>query len=557
MSKKLIIWYKRVSHSQQVGEGKHGLQRQQDYFDEYLKGLPDVEQYTVETISDEGKSAFHGVNVSEAGGLGGLLARIQRGEIPKGSILVCEEQSRLTRLGHMEAMLLIHSITTAGIKIWALADNREINSQDFGDAMVMLVNAFRNNEYSLNLSKKVGKAKRDIAHKVRVERSGLLGAVHPYWLRLNAAGDGFEPIGKHVETIQRIFRERCQLKSMASIAAGLNADGVPLITVREWKKKAPPVGWSLSTIKNILKNKRVIGYLPQSQRKGAMNPEVAGYYGEPIVPLEQWNAVQDMMIGQTGKKTVRDESNPYGVRLFKSLLVCRFCGHRMDVNGARGRLSARGTPFLGSLTCRSSREDGCMNGVNKTRTPTMPMRLVEDALTGKLFRDLKLVDVTSGIVERVALLRVEIRDIETAIEEATASLGSLKSTRARTAIIQHVDGLGEEFDKKTSELAAEERKQQATSMETLEGLDLSTVDGRIEAQRVIAKVIRSIVVDTVTRVADIELMNGNVIRGFSLDSGAVDNTLKMKRAVDGDEYTREVDAIVGGAADKWVFVSDK
>lgn len=94
-------------------------------------------------------------------------------------------------------------------------------------------------------------------------------------------------------------------------------------------------------------------------------------------------------------------------------------------------------------------------------------------------------------------------------------------------------------------------------METLEGLDLSTVYGHIEAQRVIAKVIRSIVVDTVTRVADIELMNGNVIRGFSLDSGAVDNTLKMKRAVDGDDYTREVDEIVGGVADKWVFVSDK
>lgn len=550
MSNKLITWYRRVSHSQQALEGKHGLQRQQDYFDEYVKGLPDREQYTIETISDEGVSAFSGMNISESAGLGGYLLRVQRGEVPKGSVLVCEEQSRLTRLGHMEAMMLIHSITGAGIKIWALADGREISSNDFGDAIVMMVNAFRNNEYSRNLSDKVGKAKRDKAKSVRVDGVGILGAVHPYWLKLNAAGDGYEKLPEHVATIQRIFTERCQLRSMSSIAAGLNADKVPLITSRDWKKKPSPVGWTVSTVKNLLRNKRVIGYLPESERKGAVNPEVAGYYGEPVVTLAQWNTVQDMAKGQHGKKAVRDETNPYGVRIFKSLLVCKYCHHRMDVNGARGALSARGTPFKGSLTCRTSRDDGCMHGEGGTRTPTLPMRLVEDSLTGRLFRDLKPVDVNSGVAEKLALLRVEIADMEKQIEEMSVEIGAVASSVARQAIIRSMDELGSRIEAKTSLLSTEERKQQVTSLETLDGLDLETVDGRLSAQRVIAKVIAEIVVDTVAGKADVTLRNGNVIRGFTLD-GATDSTVKMDRAI-GNEWTEEMDSVIGSAG-LWYF----
>lgn len=343
-------------------------------------------------------------------------------------------------------------------------------------------------------------------------------------------------------TIKRIFTERFQLRSMASIAACLNADNIPLITNRTWKKKAAPTGWTQSMVKNLLNNPRVIGTLPQSDRKGSVYPAVKGYYGDPIIPLEHWLSAQESLTHK-GKKAVRNTNNPFAVRLFKSLIVCKFCGHRMDVNGARGALSERGTPYHGSLICRNARENSCMHGVNDTRTPALPMKLVEHALTVNLFRDLKQRDVSAGAQERIAQLALEVSELEQSIQQNTADLTTIRNQTARTALLQQLDTLGDELDQKRSELDTERRKQQSTTLETLEGLDLLSLDGRLEAQRVIAKNISLISVDTVTATADVTLRNGNIIAGFMLNSTS-DKTSLLADAADDDKHA-ELTAIIG------------
>lgn len=533
---KTLIWYKRVSTDKQI-DG-HGLQRQQDYFDHYLQNLPERSTYRIEEVSDEGLSAFHGANVSDKGGLGSILKRIQSGDISAGSILVCESQSRLTRLKAVDATLLIHTLNKAGITVWSLADNREITTANETGLIMAVLDGIRNRAYSQDISDKVSKKKKAIRKAVRVDRTATYGNVCPYWLRVS--DKGFEPIPEHVQTLQRIFKERFELKSMASIAAGLNADGVPLITQRQWKKKAAPTGWTQSTIKNILSNERVIGNLPKSERTDG--ERVQGYYGQPVIPLEHWLAAQESL-STKGKKAVRDESNPFAVRLFKSLIICKHCLHKMDVNGARGKLSAKGTPFQGSLTCRSARENACMHGEGGSRTPTMPMRLVEHSLTVNLFRDLKQRDVRTGAIERIASLKLELSELKAALTATTVSMTKLTNAIAQQALTQQLDMLGDEIQRKTDAIALEERKQQATTLETLEGLDLLTVDGRLEAQRVIGKTIELISVDTVTRTADITLKNGNVIEGFSL-TGDDDQNSTMQRATD-EERNREITEISG------------
>ena len=425
--------------------------------------------------------------------------------------------------------------------MWSLSDNRELSTSDDTSTLLAVLDGIRNNKYSRDLAEKVSAVKKAKQHAARIDKTGSLGKVCPYWLKPLGNGE-FEPIREHVTTIKRIFAERFQLCSMAAIAAGLNADNTPLITARNWKKKAAPTGWTQSMVKNILNNPRVIGTLPESARKGSVYPEVKGYYGDPVVPLEHWLAAQESL-SQKGKKAVRNTENPFAVRLFKSLIVCKFCGHRMDVNGARGALSARGNPYHGSLICRNARENSCMHGENGTRTPALPMRLVEHALTVNLFRDLKQHDVSAGAQERIAQIMLEVSELEQSIEQNTTDLATIRNQNARTAILRMIDTIGDELDQKRGELATEQRKQQATTLETLEGLNLLSVDERLEAQRVIAKNISLISVDTVSATADITLRNGNTITGFPLNS-THDKTSLLTEAAD-DEKHAELTAIIG------------
>ncbi|EMF5209816.1 recombinase family protein [Enterobacter roggenkampii] len=538
---KTLTLYRRVSHDMQTGEDKDGLKRQERSFKKFLSSFPDLSAYKQEEISDEGLSAYHGVNVSDKGGLGLYLKRVTSGEIERGSMLVCEEQSRLTRLPHRIALRMLWELEDHGIIIWSIKDNRAISGDDFSNDIMTMLNAKGAHDYSAEIARKVGDAKRAQQKAARIDKTGHLGNICPYWLKPLGKGK-FEPIPEHVTTIKRIFAERFQLRSMAAIAAGLNADNRPLITSRNWKKRAAPTGWTQSMVKNLLNNPRVMGTLPESDRKGSIYPEVKGYYGDPIVPLEHWLAAQESL-SQKGKKAVRNDANPFSVRLFKSLIICKFCGHKMDVNGARGALSERGTPYHGSLICRNARENSCMHGVNHSRTPALPMKLVEHALTTNLFRNLKQRDVSAGAQERIAQLSLEVIELEQAIQQNTNDLATIRNQNARTAILQMIDAMGEELDQKRVELATEQRKQQSTTLETLEGLDLLSVDGRLEAQRVIAKNISLISVDTVAATADITLRNGNIITGFMLDSTS-DKTALLAEATD-DEKHAELTAIIG------------
>ncbi|MCM7468126.1 recombinase family protein [Enterobacter bugandensis] len=538
---KTLTLYRRVSHDMQTGEDKDGLKRQERSFKKFLSSFPDLAAYKQEEISDEGLSAYHGVNVSDKGGLGLYLKRVTSGEIERGSMLVCEEQSRLTRLPHRVALRMLWELEDHGIIIWSIKDNRAISGDDFSNDIMTMLNAKGAHDYSAEIARKVGDAKRAQQKAARIDKTGHLGNICPYWLKPLGKGK-FEPIPEHVTTIKRIFAERFQLRSMAAIAASLNADNRPLITSRNWKKRAAPTGWTQSMVKNLLNNPRVMGTLPESDRKGSIYPEVKGYYGDPIVPLEHWLAAQESL-SQKGKKAVRNDANPFSVRLFRSLIICKFCGHKMDVNGARGALSERGTPYHGSLICRNARENSCMHGVNHSRTPALPMKFVEHALTTNLFRDLKQRDVSAGAQERIAQLSLEVIELEQAIQQNTKDLATIRNQNARTAILQMIDAMGEELDQKRVELATEQRKQQSTTLETLEGLDLLSVDGRLEAQRVIAKNISLISVDTVAATADITLRNGNIITGFMLDSTS-DKTALLAEATD-DEKHAELTVIIG------------
>lgn len=224
---KTLTFYKRVSTVQQTGEDKDGLKRQERSFEHFLKTFPNIDSYKIEILSDEGLSAYHGVN-RDKGALGLYIARVEAGEYEHGSLLAVDEQSRLSRLPYRVVMPMVWSLEEHGVTIWSIKDNRAISGDDFANDLMLMLNAKGAHEYSAEISRKVSAAKHAQQMNVRVHKTGTLGNVCPYWLQ--PSGDKFELIPRHVATIQRIFKERFSLMSMSSIAAGLNADNVPLIT---------------------------------------------------------------------------------------------------------------------------------------------------------------------------------------------------------------------------------------------------------------------------------------------------------------------------------------
>jgi len=519
MCKKLVIFYKRVSTQAQVTD-RDGLLRQQRAFDEWWSKLTNREDYDLEEYADEGVSAFSGANVN-GGNLGKINHRVFSGEVPRDSILVVHDSSRFSRRDRRETLSDLWRYHALGVSIFSLMENRFINGDDIGTDLITMLGADSNHSYSDRISKFVGAAKAREQHQVRIERKGVLKGSLPFWLKRKEGDcltqpEHFEVLPEPAAVILRIFEMRYKRMSMTAIAATLNSEEVPVITQRDYTKMSSPAGWTPSTIKNLLRHVAVIGTLAESQRRGSVYPAVPDYY-PAIVDAAIFEAVQLTLT--KGKQTSiidGDESNPYAIRIFKSLLICKYCGHKMDVNGARGAKSARGTPFAGSLVCRNARNDACKHGLNGTRTPTVPMRIVEKALTQGLFQQLNQTNLRNDITRQIAKKRIQLDTLKTTIKRGADDLmkDGLPDIM-RNTILERMTFAGQHYEELQKELLEMESKQRLQSVDKLGELDLLTRDGRIAAYNTIIKTISKIVVDTVSMNCDVYLTNGNVLRGFS------------------------------------------
>lgn len=533
MCKKLVIQYRRVSSALQLGDDKDGLARQQRAFDAWWSTLPDRDDYDLEEYADEGVSAYSGANI-KSGNLGKINARVFAGEIPRGSILVVQEMSRFSRRDYKATIMDIWHYQLAGVHIYSLMDARFITADDVGSDIVSLIQSSGNHAYSAKISDNVGAAKHKREMEVRIERKGILYGSVPYWLKVKPGAksfdkettpqpDYFDVIPECAAIVVRIFEARFNRRSMSSIANQLNTENVPLLTQRDYKKKQSPVGWTPSAIKNILHNVAVIGTLAESARKGSVYPAAPDYY-PAILDHALYEAVAlTMTKGKQVTLEDGDVTNPYAIRIFKGLIVCKYCGHRMDVNGARGPRSQRGTPFAGSLICRNARMNSCMHGPlddegKRTRTPTLPMRIVEHALTVGLFEQLNQTNIRNDVTRKIAKKRLELETLKAQIEQNSEELMNVSIAVIRDTIMKKLTWAGEHYEELKKEIIELERKQSLQSVDKLGNLDLLSRDGRIAAYNTIVKTIHRIVVDTVNLKADITLLNGNVIEGFSLQA---------------------------------------
>lgn len=101
-----VITYLRFSSAIQGAEGADSTRRQNDLFKQWLKKNSDAQ--VVASFSDEGLSGYKGKHLT--GQFGDMLARIESGEFPEGTILPVEAIDRIGRLEHLETVFQNSSV---------------------------------------------------------------------------------------------------------------------------------------------------------------------------------------------------------------------------------------------------------------------------------------------------------------------------------------------------------------------------------------------------------------------------------------------------------------
>lgn len=287
-------------------EQKQGdsLRRQLDYARDYAsrKKLPFDESLV---FKDEGLSGFKGTNVSK-GAMGKFLQEVEKGNIPKGSILLLEDADRLSRLPIIEAVGLMSQVINAGITIVTTSDNVEYSKETFANNQMSFVSwvlkAQLGNAESEKKSvrlKETWEAKRGKAQEKRIN---CLTSRCPAWLAYDKKAEKFFPIKGRVKVVEEIFQLSANGVGQTLIARQFNERGVPVFGRGN--------GWHSSYIQKILGNRSVIGEMqPHKMVAGKRTPDgepIKDYFPQAVSPklFSQVNLKRRAEATIKGKRTV-------------------------------------------------------------------------------------------------------------------------------------------------------------------------------------------------------------------------------------------------------------
>lgn len=241
----LVYSYIRFSSKrQELGDS---LRRQKALGDAWLDRHPDHHLADLR-LRDLGKSAFRGKHLEDKGDLGKFVHLVNKGQIPKGSILLLERMDRFSREKALVALGVLSDLLNAGITIVTLEPERVIDAASAGKMETLLpvvIEMIIAHEQSLEKSKRVGAA---WTHKRAQAANKPLTKRCPAWLELV---DGKFKIKHGSKTaLQYAFEQTCNGIGQRKLAADLN-------------KKFHPIGrsgkWNQSYLNKILGDRSVLG----------------------------------------------------------------------------------------------------------------------------------------------------------------------------------------------------------------------------------------------------------------------------------------------------------
>jgi DNA invertase Pin-like site-specific DNA recombinase len=323
------IAYSYMRYSSVEQEDGDSVRRQTDARNAWLKRHADVRLDTTRTYLDRGRSAYHGRHLQKGGALAAFLAEVERGDIPKGSVLIIENLDRLSREDPWDSVPLLCSLVNAGITVATLSPNEMVFER--GSNLTPLILAVV--EFGRSHSESASKSSRNIAawgeRQRQVRESGaILTRRLPAWIEERGGKLVLNPERAHI--VRRMFELSIRGYGLGLIVRELTRD-----QVATWG--GGENGWNKNYICKILRGRVAIGeFQPTCQGKPAGEP-IPDYF-PAVVDLNTWHQAQ---VALNRRKESRQ--GVYGEKvasLFQGLLVDAATGDRMVVS-RQGRTGNR------------------------------------------------------------------------------------------------------------------------------------------------------------------------------------------------------------------------
>ncbi len=291
------------------------------------------------SYEDLGLSAFDGTNVKK-GALKTFIDAVASGAVRRGAYLLVENLDRVSRASAMDAVVLLHSLVSAGIRVVTMTDKQvfdEDSIQEPGAINIAVGTFIRANDESKQKSKRVKKA-HIAARKERKPFGGHVGWVAPVRDEQSGRTTGWKLDRPRAASVIRVFRLFRQGMGSHAIAKLANDQGWPIpgrATI--WHKTLPL---------KLLRNRRVLGELqPTVVLKGGKRKEIGETWGDyypKLVSERLFYAANAAVLRREGlpKKRDSDYMNP-----FQGILKCGNCGGTYSRKGKSGKLPKSGKPM--------------------------------------------------------------------------------------------------------------------------------------------------------------------------------------------------------------------
>lgn len=271
------------------------------------------------SFKDLGVSAFKSANIDNQ--LGMFLNACEDGLIEKDSYLIVESLDRLSRDKVLTALEQFLGILKY-CNIVTLTDKKIYKRDDANVAMDLIISiTIMSRAYEESATKSYR-----LANSWEQRRKNMVNkpatSIAPHWLKLSENKNTWIIDQAKSDVIKLMFQKALDGYGQNKLVTYLNNNNIP---------SAKGNGWSTSSVKKILTDKRVLGELqPYKFTNGKRLPEgepVSNYY-PPIIDNVSFYAVQKIRSEKTNKNSTGRKGKVFS-NLFQGLLFCKDCNSPM------------------------------------------------------------------------------------------------------------------------------------------------------------------------------------------------------------------------------------
>lgn len=456
-----VITYLRYSSLSQGQGDADSTRRQTDLFQQWLKKNSDA--VVIASYSDEGQSAFKGKHLSKQ--FGEMLSRIEAGEFPEGTILLCESIDRIGRLEHLETEALMNRMLEHGIEIHTLQDGliytKDVLANDLGVSLIQRVKAYLAHQESKQKSYRVSQKWGQRA-KLALDGKQQLTKMVPGWIDPDT-----RKLNEHAQTVKTIFELLLAGESLHNIARHLQSNNI-----KSFSRRKDANGFSVHSVRTILTSESTIGTLAASKHND--RPAITNYY-EAAVDVATFHQVQEILSKNRKGRTPASD-NPITINLFKGLMRCQ-CGSSVHPTGVKAT-------YQGVYRCNNAVDGRC-------NLPTLKRKPFDQWMIDNIVGLLERSDDTSTTQKRIAELNYQIGVLSKRIQKASKLLIELDDVQE---LKEQVQELIHQRQQKQSELDTLTHKESLSdkALPQLTEIDLTTKAGRVEAQLILSKYIKTV-----------------------------------------------------------------